>query len=319
MNQNRRTARPAISKKAALLLKECEKWLVEKEDMQSGTRRNYLSDLQLFMSWVETENLKETENLEVFQASEFSLELVTTPLVVRYRNYLQKELGLRPTSVNRTLVSLKRYFGWLHTTGQLTHDPLLPVKLVSEVMTSPRQLSDKEEEALIAAVNTSGDLRDQAILTLMLHTGLRASEVCELHLSQLHLSGSRSGFLTVVGKGNKQREVPLNATVRRILERYLKTLSKDGENPYLFPSHKTGQAMTARALGHLVAKYARLAHLSTVSPHDLRHRFGYRMAQNVPLHRLAQIMGHNSLDTTLIYVRASQSDLQKEVEKIAWQ
>ncbi len=55
-----------------------------------------------------------------------------------------------------------------------------------------------------------------------------------------------------------------------------------------------------------------------MSPHDLRHRFGYRMAESVPLHRMAQIMGHDSLDTTMIYVRATAGDLQREVEEIAW-
>jgi integrase len=59
--------------------------------------------------------------------------------------------------------------------------------------------------------------------------------------------------------------------------------------------------------------------LPDVSPHDLRHRFGYRMAEVVPLHRLAQIMGHDSLDTTMIYIRGTQRNLQKEVEKIAWE
>jgi integrase len=58
--------------------------------------------------------------------------------------------------------------------------------------------------------------------------------------------------------------------------------------------------------------------VEAVSPHDLRHRFGYRMAQCVPLHRLAQLMGHDSLDTTLIYVRGTRSDLQRDVETIAW-
>ena len=65
-------------------------------------------------------------------------------------------------------------------------------------------------------------------------------------------------------------------------------------------------------------RYAALARLTDVSPHDLRHRFGYRMAASVPLHRLAQIMGHDSLDTTLLYVRGTKADLQREVEKIAW-
>jgi integrase/recombinase XerC len=76
--------------------------------------------------------------------------------------------------------------------------------------------------------------------------------------------------------------------------------------------------LTERALGYLITKYAELAKVADVSPHDLRHRFGYRMAAMVPLHRLAQIMGHDSLDTTMIYVQGTKQDLQQEVEKIAW-
>lgn len=59
--------------------------------------------------------------------------------------------------------------------------------------------------------------------------------------------------------------------------------------------------------------------LIDISPHDLRHRFGYRMAEVVPLHRLAQIMGHNSLDTTMIYIRGTQGDQKREIDKIAWE
>ncbi len=77
--------------------------------------------------------------------------------------------------------------------------------------------------------------------------------------------------------------------------------------------------LTGRALGYPVAKYARLAKIEDLSPHDLRHRFGYCMAHTVPLHRLAQIMGHDSLDTTMIYVQGTKQDLQQAVEAIAWQ
>ena len=110
--------------------------------------------------------------------------------------------------------------------------------------------------------------------------------------------------------------MPLNATARSALAAYLPTLP--GDAIYLFPSERTGHALTERALGHLLAKYAQAAQIADVSPHDLRHRFGYQMAQVVPLQRLAQIMGHESLDTTMIYIRATAQDLQAEVEKIAW-
>lgn len=126
----------------------------------------------------------------------------------------------------------------------------------------------------------------------------------------------RSGVLRVRGKRNKYRDVPLNSTVRNALTAYLTIVAKDA--PALFCSHKTGAALTERARGYLIAKNADLAKVEDVSPHDLRHRFGYRMAALVPLHRLAQIMGHDSLDTTLIYVQGTKQDLQQEVEKIAW-
>jgi integrase/recombinase XerD len=87
---------------------------------------------------------------------------------------------------------------------------------------------------------------------------------------------------------------------------------------FLFPSAKTKKAFSERALGSIVKKYARIAKLPTVSPHDLRHRFGYRMAESVPLHRLAHIMGHDSLDTTKLYIQGTRHDLQQAVETIAW-
>ncbi|MDP9317450.1 MAG: site-specific integrase [Chloroflexota bacterium] len=188
----------------------------------------------------------------------------------------------------------------------------------------PRHLTDQEENALIAAVTTYGTLRDRAVLILALHTGLHAEELCTLQRSNVTL-GKRSGHLAIYGKRNKYREVPLNGTVRAVLTEYLPTLPSDAT--WLFVSNKQETRpdgskqpapLTERGLGYLVAKYARLAKIENLSPHDLRHRFGYRMAQTVPLHRLAQIMGHDSLDTTTIYVQGTKQALQQAVEAIAW-
>ncbi len=128
--------------------------------------------------------------------------------------------------------------------------------------------------------------------------------------------GKRSGLLEIIGERNKYREVPLNATARKVLEEYLPTLPPTAV--FLFPSSKTKEALSERALGYIVKKYAQGAKLPDVSPHDLRHRFGYRMAATVPLHRLAQLMGHDSLDTTMRYVQGTRQDLQQAVETIAW-
>lgn len=305
MTDLRRSAIPALSEPALSALALYERHLREQVDVQPGTLRNYLSDLRLFMAWFENQEHRPG----------FTPAALTTPALIRYRTYLQTTLKLKPASTNRTLVSLKRYFAWATDQGLTQVNPARAVKLLGLAVPAPRHLSEQEEEALVAAVNASGNLRDRTLITLMLHTGLRAREVCLLKRAEVHVLG-RNSSVQITGKGNKYREVPLNSTARQALANYLAKL--EGSPEYLFPSEKTGSALTERALGHLVQKYARLAHLENVSPHDLRHRFGYKMAQSVPLHRLAQIMGHSSLDTTMVYIRATQSDLQAEVEKIAW-
>jgi integrase/recombinase XerD len=220
--------------------------------------------------------------------------------------------------VNRTIVSLKRYFGWVLSTGHIKHDPAKVVKLVAEEASPLRHLNDQEEQALVAAVTQTGSVRDRAIITLLLHTGLRARELCTLTRTQVSL-GKRSGTISVLGKRNKYREIPLNATACAALLAYEPSLRKSPQDAIpLFLSQKRRTRLTERGLGYLIKKYAMRAKLQNVSPHDLRHRFGYRMAKSVPLHRLAQLMGHDSLDTTMVYVQGTSSDLQQAVETIAW-
>lgn len=305
----KRGAQPGLSSAGERALDQYATALREEEDLTPISIRNYLSDLRQFMAWCEAQ--WQEDQVQQF----FTPMFVTTPLIIRYRTYLQTTLWLKPATINRTLMSLKRYFAWTTLTRSTRLDPTKKVKFVPQEAPSPRHLTDEEEHALMAAVNAIGTLRDQTMLILLLHTGLRARELCTLTHQQIHL-GTRSGTLLIIGKRNKVREVPLNATARTALRTYLAQLSS--ESTYVFPSEKTGSALTERALGHLIKKYAEQAHLIDVSPHDLRHRFGYRMAETVPLHRLAQIMGHDSLNTTLLYIRGTKHDLQQAVEHIAW-
>jgi integrase/recombinase XerD len=274
------------------------------EDLAPASLRNYLSDVRHFMAWYEA---RETERAVADQkTSDFDAAAITTPTLTHYRSYLQTVQRQKPASVNRSLISVKRYFGWAIQHHLISYDPSAAVKLVGEEESAPRHLDDQEEQALVAAVTQAGTLRDRVLIVLLLHTGLRAREICRLRRDQVKL-GKRGGWLEVIGKRNKYREVPLNTTARKVLEEYLPTLPP--ATVFLFPSGKTKQALS---------EHARVAKLPDVSPHDLRHRFGYRMAESVPLHRLAQIMGHDSLDTTRVYVQGTKHDLQQAVETIAW-
>jgi integrase/recombinase XerD len=304
----KRTAHPSLSLVGQKALASYECWLREREDLAAASIRNYLSDLRHFIAWYEMER-------EGRVPDSFTPQGITTPALTRYRTYLQTVQRQKSASVNRSLISLKRYFGWALQQHLITYDPSTAVKLVGQEESTPRHLDDQEEQALVATVTKAGNLRDRALIVILLHTGLRARELCHLRRDQVKL-GKRSGLLEIIGKRNKYREVPLNATARNMLEEYLPSLPPD--TIFLFPSGKTKHALSERALGYIVKKYACLAKLPDVSPHDLRHRFGYRMAESVPLHRLAQIMGHDSLDTTKLYIQGTKHDLQQAVETIAW-
>src|SRR5262245_44890997 len=152
----KRSGQPDISSTAEQLLAHYATALQDHEDLTPKTIRNYLSDLRQFVAWCEASWQSGQK-----QGQSFTPTLLTTPLITRYRSYLQLAAQLKPASINRVLISLKRYCSWAVDQGVLGRDPSKVVKLVREEPPSPRHLSDEEEEALMAAVTTSGDLRDQ--------------------------------------------------------------------------------------------------------------------------------------------------------------
>ena len=319
----KRSEKPRVSEAGEKEIERYGRYLREEQDLSAATVRNYLSDLRGFavfcessFAWAEGEESGES----------FSPLSVTTPTITLYRSHLKNAAKLKPASINRYLVSVKLYFSWALDQGLISRDPARVVKLVPRVVPLPRHLTDKEESVLIAAAENHGTPRDRTMIVVALHTGLRAEELCKLKPEHVKL-GRRSGYLTVYGKRGKYREVPLNVTAREALKELIEMLPGGADSPWLFPSRKgtmngsgerEQQPITVRGLGYLVKRYAELAKVEDVSSHDLRHRFGYRMAEKTPLHRLAQIMGHDSLDTTMVYVRGTQGDLQNAVEEIAW-
>lgn len=199
----------------------------------------------------------------------------------------------------------------------MTMDPTADIKPVAEEELAPRWLDRRQQAAFVRALQKGGNLRDQAICGLMLHAGLRVSEVCNLDRSDLQLN-ERSGWVTVRrGKGNKLRRVPLNVTIRRILEAYLKTLPDD--QVALFASERA-EWITPRGVQYMVERYAYDAHLENVTPHTLRHTCCKNLIdQGVPIEQVAALMGHSSLDVTRRYVTPSAQDLQAAVERTAWE
>ncbi len=134
----KRGALPAISVPSEVALDHYEQVLRTEEDLSAVTIRNYLSDLRQFAAWYEVCFQGGQE-----EALPFTPQAVATPTLTAYRAYLQHVLHLKPASVNRSLVSLKRYFAWLAETGQIKHNPAKVVKLVEQEVSPPRHLSDQ--------------------------------------------------------------------------------------------------------------------------------------------------------------------------------
>jgi len=174
----KRKAQPMLSEDGQRALGQYRQVLQHLEDLSPVTTRNYLSDLRQFIAWCECSWRERQEDRF------FTPQAVAPALLVRYREYLQTTLGLKPATINRTLMSLKRYFAWTRKTQLIQSNPASLIKFVPKEASPPRHLNDDEKDALVAAVNATGTLRDQTIITLLLHTGLRAQELCTLTRQQ---------------------------------------------------------------------------------------------------------------------------------------
>ncbi|WP_027718752.1 tyrosine-type recombinase/integrase [Desulfovirgula thermocuniculi] len=267
----------------------------------SGTAEVYAGHLRRFFAWVEG-TYGEPDPAAV------------TPLdVADYRRFLQGK-NRKPATVNNALDAIGSFFAWAKEAGIVQADPTEGVKRLPEQKSAPKWLSRKELGALVRAVQKYGSKKDQALITLLLHAGLRVSEAVSLRTADVVIR-ERSGYVAVrQGKGGKYREVPLNATARRILGEYLATLS--GE--WLFPG-RGGRPMTRRAAEKVLAKYARLAGVEA-TPHRLRHTFCKMLVDaGESLDRVAMLAGHENMNTTARYTRPGRADLEAAVEKIAWE
>ncbi|MCL6448229.1 MAG: tyrosine-type recombinase/integrase [Armatimonadetes bacterium] len=268
--------------------------------LSPGTAANYLGHLRRFFSWVEG-TYGEPDPAAV------------TPLdVADYKRRLQNK-GRKPSSVNNALDAIASFFSWAKKAGLVQADPAEGVKRLPEQKQPPKWLSRRELGALIRAVQRYGSKKDQALVMLLLHTGLRVSEAVSLRAQDVVIR-DRSGHVAVHrGKGGKYREVPLNATVRRVLAEYLADL----QGEWVFPG-KNGP-MTRRAAEKALEKYGRLAGVE-VTPHRLRHTFCKMLADaGEGLDRIAMLAGHESIGTTARYTRPGRADLEAAVEKIAWE
>jgi integrase/recombinase XerD len=270
--------------------------------MEAGLSENTLSayrrDLFGLQDWLES------RQLDISKAERGDL--------LAYLGVLSAN-GQKPRSIARLLSSLRRFYRYLVREGLREDDPTRLIEAPKLGRSLPESLSESEVEALLAAPTDSPlGIRDSAMLELIYATGLRVSELVGLTMSQISL---QQGLVRVVGKGNKERLVPLGEEAQARIENYLKFSRPellDGRPcDHLFVTNRAA-GMTRHAFWHIVKRYATQAGISKhLSPHTLRHAFATHLLNHGADLRVVQLLlGHSDLSTTQIYTHVARERLK---------
>ncbi|KPK40709.1 MAG: recombinase XerD [Gammaproteobacteria bacterium SG8_47] len=220
-----------------------------------------------------------------------------------------------PRTTARLLSSLRRFYQYLLRQGLVSADPSAGLTAPKLGRGLPRALSEADVEALLNTPDPDDELglRDRAMLEVLYATGLRVSELVGLSLRQLNL---RQGVVRVVGKGSKERLVPLGEEALTWLERYLAAvrpnLVKDHRIEAVFLTRRGG-GLTRQAFWHLIKRHALGAGISKpLSPHTLRHSFATHLLNHgADLRSVQMLLGHSDLSTTQIYTHVSRVRLKQ--------
>jgi integrase/recombinase XerD len=223
--------------------------------------------------------------------------------------------GARPRSTARQLSSFRRFFRYLMRENEIHEDPTAQIAMPKIGRSLPKSLSEEEVESLLAApvVNDPLGNRDRTMLEVLYATGLRVSELVNLRHGQVNIN---QGVLRILGKGNRERLIPLGEEAVRWLIEFSSgargEILLERQTDYLFPTRR-GDRMTRQAFWHIIKRYARKAGVAKeLSPHTLRHAFATHLLNHGADLRVVQmLLGHSDLSTTQIYTHVARERMKE--------
>ncbi len=282
------------------LLDQFLDYLVLERGLSRNTHEAYASDLASFLSFLQAKKIGTLNSVKRKRILDYLME--------------EKERGLSANSVSRHLVSIKVFFRYLQQEGLLD-------KNITETMESPRlwkilpeTLTYKEVEQLLHAPSekTIYGKRDRAMLELMYGTGLRVSELTQLTIDDIHFD---VGYIRTMGKGKKERIVPLGEMAQKYLHLYLDEvrplLTEDPANRVVFLT-KRKAGLSRKTVWRHIKEYAIKANImKNVTPHTLRHSFAsHLLANGAQLRIIQEMLGHADIATTEIYTHVDPARLK---------
>lgn len=276
--------------------KDFEYYLKIECAMSPNTVASYISDLTAFFSAVGKD----------------PKDVVPEDII----SYFAETTTLSKRSQARVLSSLHSFYKWMIMEGEMTDNPSDAIEAPKLGKYLPAVLSVEEVDRLIAAVDLDSAFgkRDRAMLETLYGLGLRVSELVSLRISNIW---TEQGFVSVIGKGDKQRLVPLGGMARDAIRDYLEVRgpAADRESSDILFLNRFGRALTRVAVFKMIKAYAVKAGISKeISPHTLRHSFATHLIENgADLRAVQEMLGHESILTTEIYTHIDSSTWQRNI------
>ncbi|MGO0060922.1 site-specific tyrosine recombinase XerD [Brevibacillus fluminis] len=233
--------------------------------------------------------------------------------IISYLVILQKK-GRATATLSRNLASIRAFYQFLVRDRHLEHDPSVHLETPKIEKRLPKVLSLEEVEKLLEGPDLSqpSGVRDKAMLELMYATGIRVSELVQLNMGDINLE---MGFLKCMGKGSKERMIPLGKVAISVIRQYFETarsrLLKVGGESALFVNH-LGKRMTRQGFWKIIKKYALQSGITAeITPHTLRHSFATHLLENgADLRSVQEMLGHADISTTQIYTHVTRSRIK---------
>lgn len=271
-------------------------YLTIERGLSLNTRKSYERDLLQYLHYLEDEQITSWQDVDRY-------------VVINYLEKMHDEKKA-PATVTRMITSLRRFHQFLRQERLTDHDPMQHIDTPKKVQKLPSTLSLAEVERLIETPDTTKNLgiRDRAILEVMYATGMRVSELVGLKLSDLHLS---LGLVQTLGKGDKERIIPLGDYAIQWLERYLDEarplLVANPSETHVFVNHH-GTGLSRQGIWKNLKQLVREAGINKeVTPHTLRHSFATHLLENgADLRTVQELLGHADISTTQIYTHITK-------------
>lgn len=273
--------------------------------LADNTLASYHQDLKTFLAFLSAQRITDLNRVD---------QLVILAFLKQ-----QKQAGRARNTTTRMVTTLRRFFRYLVANDYLTVDPMAEITTPKRHQPLPAVLTVSEVNALLAAPNTADKygLRDRTILEVLYATGLRVSELVHLKLADLHLE---MGLIQTLGKGNKERIIPIGDVAMDWLDLYLTKsrplLLKKKRSEFLFLNSRA-DGLSRQSVWLKLQKYVAAAGIQKhVTPHTLRHSFATHILENgADLRIVQELLGHSDISTTQIYTHISQKRLAEVYNK----